>query len=146
MKINIFSLLATVEYAVNVDDPKDRVKYVEEKMKLLATTSWINMFNFIVDVSGSFPLPIFQFITQKQIFSSTYSTQPGPEDCLQSFGATLLEVNYSYGCGPDSASMTFGLFIKLVITKEQIENLIDFFITNFHIFFSYSIQHLELAR
>lgn len=104
------SLLATVEYAVNVDDPKERVKYVQEKMKLLSSTSWIKMFNLIVDVSGTFPLQFFRFISSKQIFSSTYSTQPGPENCLQSFGATLLEVNYSYGCGPDSASTFFVLF------------------------------------
>lgn len=135
--------MATVEYAVHFDDPQARVDYVQEKLKLLMATSWVNVLNFIIDMYGTLPQSLLQRITKKSIYSSTYSTQPGPEKCLTTFGATLLEVNYSYGCCPDSCSkqntiMNRRQLLPLIVILMQ---MLVFSVWNFYVDIQWKLQN-----
>ncbi|CAL8104223.1 unnamed protein product [Orchesella dallaii] len=154
---NRFSV-ATIGLAVHVDDPQERVLYVKDQFNLILSTSWIKFLETAINALSCLPIRWLRFVSQRSVFSSIYSTQPGPDKCLPAIGGKLLEINFAFGTGSDStgfglSSVTYNKHFRFVMfmeknllegDKEQAEELISYITDEFNVLEKYNSSKPEV--
>ncbi|CAL8125035.1 unnamed protein product [Orchesella dallaii] len=123
--------LAPVNVPLHLPKRKERLQDIQLQLKNISQSTFTIMFNRIIGRLGMFPSKVFREITRKCIFSTSYSTIPGPEKILKLKGfpgCEMIEANFAHGMASDSlglgfSTITFNGNMRMTIFVEK--NLVE---------------------
>ncbi|CAL8125044.1 unnamed protein product [Orchesella dallaii] len=131
-------LIAPLTLPIHLPQARERIFDIQSQIAALYKSSISHMLGLSIDLLSFLPLKLMRTLTKKSVFSTAYSTLPGPTQPLGIKSGRLYEVNFTYGTGAASLGLCFSsitylgrlrmtIFVdkNLVGSWDQAEQLIE---------------------